>query len=49
MSKSPKIIRSIRSNKSPIIMDSSFIPKLNEYKHISMRNFLKEQILLILI
>ncbi len=35
MSKSPKIIRSIRSNKSPIILESSFIPQINEYKHIT--------------
>ena len=41
MSKSPKIIRSIRSNKSPIIMDSSFIPQLDEYKHISNEEILK--------
>ena len=41
MSKSPKIIRSIRSNKSPIIMDSSFIPKLNEYKHLSNKELFK--------
>jgi len=41
MSKSPKIIRSIRSNKSPIIMDSSFIPQLNEYKHLSNEELYK--------
>ena len=35
MSKSPKIIRSIRTNKSPIIMDASFIQHINEYKHIT--------------
>lgn len=41
MSKSPKIIRSIRTNKSPIIMDSSFIPKINEYKHITHEELLR--------
>lgn len=41
MSKSPKIIRSLRSNKSPIIMNSSFISHLNEYKHISNEELVK--------
>jgi exodeoxyribonuclease-1 len=41
MSKSPKIIRSIRSNKSPIIMNSSFISRLNEYRHISNEELIK--------
>ena len=41
MSKSPKIIRSVRNNKSPIIMDSDHISKINEYKHISEQELFK--------
>ncbi len=41
MSKSPKIIRSIRSNKSPIIMNEDFISQLTEYKHISKSELIK--------
>ena len=41
MSKSPKIIRSIRSNKSPIIMESNFISHIDAYKHISSEELFK--------
>ena len=41
MSKSPKIIRNLRSNKSPIIMNSNHISKINEYKHISEKELLR--------
>ena len=41
MSKSPKIIRNLRSNKSPIIMNSDHISKINEYKHISEKELLR--------
>ena len=41
MSKSPKIIRSVRNNKSPIIMNSGHITKINEYKHISEQELFK--------
>jgi exodeoxyribonuclease-1 len=41
MSKSPKIIRSVRNNKSPIIMNSNHISKINGYMHISEKELLR--------
>ena len=41
MSKSPKIIRSVRSNKSPIIMNLNHISKINQYKNISEKELLR--------
>jgi len=41
MSKSPKIIRSVRNNKSPIIMNSNHISKVNRYMHISEKELLR--------
>ena len=41
MSKSPKIIRSIRNNKSPIIMNLNYASKINEYAHISEKELFK--------
>ena len=41
MSKSPKIIRSVRNNKSPIIMSSNHISKINGYMHISEKELLR--------
>ena len=41
MSKSPKIIRSVRSNKSPIIMNLNHSSKINQYKHISKKELLR--------
>ena len=36
INKSPKIIRSVKTNKSPVILDENYISKINEYAHISL-------------
>jgi len=41
INKSPKILRLLKTNKSPIILDKNYISSLKEYAHISITELIK--------
>ena len=41
INKSPKILRTVKTNKSPIILDKNYISSFNEYAHISYEDLIR--------